>query len=282
MKMYVKKVNYGTNSQIVLMPYDMVVDRIGKRRPINRFKELINERVFESKNIELKSYMSKKLKVKLNAEKEIYSNLEYKKYKTMNNLYATKASFIKRALLNFSNVEKLTFLTLTFRENITDIQYAKLEFKRFIQRLKRSGYLNFKYTYVIEWQKRGAIHFHCLFDIYFKNLDIVKNWNSKVDGSNKNVKVKGKNGYYYTILYLAKYFTKLFIIEREIGFKLYQFSQNCLNVSRETLIVDNEVIDYETIVLNSQFYKSIGGSGVSKFVLEQEDNSLFFISFLKK
>lgn len=59
------------------------------------------------------------------------------------------------------------FVTLTFADNVTDINMANYEFKKFIQRLnyycfgtKKS---ELKYTCVIEFQKRGAIHYHVIF-----------------------------------------------------------------------------------------------------------------------
>ena len=58
------------------------------------------------------------------------------------------------------------FLTLTFRENIQDIKQANYEFSKFIKRLNYRLYgtkkVNLKYTTVIEFQKRGAIHYHTI------------------------------------------------------------------------------------------------------------------------
>lgn len=58
------------------------------------------------------------------------------------------------------------FLTLTFKENVQDIKQANYEFKKFIQRLNYKLYgtkkANLKYTTVIEFQKRGAIHYHTI------------------------------------------------------------------------------------------------------------------------
>jgi hypothetical protein len=58
------------------------------------------------------------------------------------------------------------FLTLTFRDNITDIETANYEFKKFIQRLNYYCYgtkkANLKYTCVIEFHKSGVIHYHVI------------------------------------------------------------------------------------------------------------------------
>lgn len=58
------------------------------------------------------------------------------------------------------------FLTLTFKENIQDIKQANYEFKKFMQRLNYYCFgtkkANLKYTTVVEFQKRGAIHYHTI------------------------------------------------------------------------------------------------------------------------
>ena len=59
------------------------------------------------------------------------------------------------------------FLTLTFKENVTDLKLAKDIFRKFIRRLNyeitgtKESFL--QYVAVIEYQKRGAIHFHTVF-----------------------------------------------------------------------------------------------------------------------
>lgn len=66
---------------------------------------------------------------------------------------------------NFDN--KTKFVTLTFKDNIQDIDYTNTQFKHFIQRL---NYYQFKtktqkLKYIATWekQKRGAIHYHVVF-----------------------------------------------------------------------------------------------------------------------
>lgn len=55
------------------------------------------------------------------------------------------------------------FLTLTFAENITDLKLANYEFKKFRQRLEYQLNIKLKYLVVVEFQKRGAVHYHALF-----------------------------------------------------------------------------------------------------------------------
>lgn len=59
------------------------------------------------------------------------------------------------------------FITFTFAENLTNIEEANKIFSLFIKRLNFQLFKNkksiLKYIAVTEFQKRGAVHFHCLF-----------------------------------------------------------------------------------------------------------------------
>jgi hypothetical protein len=59
------------------------------------------------------------------------------------------------------------FITFTFRENINNLDSAHYEFKKFIKRLSYENWgLNvniLKYLTVVEFQTRGAIHYHVVF-----------------------------------------------------------------------------------------------------------------------
>jgi hypothetical protein len=74
------------------------------------------------------------------------------------------------------------FLTLTFRENIKDLDKANYEFKKFIKRLNYHCFGTkktiLKYTCVVEFQKRGAIHYHVIiYNMpYVKANDISNVW----------------------------------------------------------------------------------------------------------
>ncbi len=54
-----------------------------------------------------------------------------------------------------------SFITLTFKENITDLTYANKKFNTFVSSMRRE-FNNFKYIGVPEFQKRGAVHYHLL------------------------------------------------------------------------------------------------------------------------
>lgn len=121
------------------------------------------------------------------------------------------------------------FVTLTFRENITDIKKANYEHTKFIRKFKyflktKKGVVKLAYVAVIEFQKRGAVHYHILFFNlpYFKNMyDVMeKLWGNGWVISKKIDKVKNLGSY------VCKYMTKDINDERLYGHKCYFASKN--------------------------------------------------------
>lgn len=97
------------------------------------------------------------------------------------------------------------FLTLTFKENITDRKHTNYEFMKFIQRLKYEvGEKEFEYIGVVEKQKRGAIHYH----VIFFGLPFIKANKLKDLWSHGNIKVNKINIDDGLSSYLSKYITK--------------------------------------------------------------------------
>lgn len=74
-----------------------------------------------------------------------------------------------RRLVN-SNQNLVKFATLTFKENITDLNIANPLFNQFIKRITRR-YPDFRYLAVPEFQKRGAVHYHLLCNLPFLPAD---------------------------------------------------------------------------------------------------------------
>ena len=141
-----------------------------------------------------------------------------------------------RRLIN-SNIEKYSkFLTLTFKENVLDLDYANNEFKKFIKRLNYHYKIKVRYSVVIEFQERGAIHYHCLLynltqKINVKELSGI--WN------NGFIKINAIDNVDNVGAYVCKYMTKV-DDERLKGRKMYFNSRN-LNKPQE--IKDNDLID---------------------------------------
>jgi hypothetical protein len=59
------------------------------------------------------------------------------------------------------NPDLMTFISLTYKENMQDLQLSKAHLNRLFKELQRD-FTEFKYLYVLELQGRGAIHYHML------------------------------------------------------------------------------------------------------------------------
>jgi hypothetical protein len=125
-------------------------------------------------------------------------------------LYRTK-KILRKIILN-QDFSRTSFLTLTFKENITDLNIARYEFQKFVKRLNYYLYKTkkskIKYISVPERQERGAWHFHILlFDVpYILNEDVAKIWSN---GFVKINQVKFDN-MMEVFRYISKYITKQF------------------------------------------------------------------------
>lgn len=145
--------------------------------------------------------------------------------------YQNKRFEIKRIIdCNFD--DKSTFLTLTFKENIQDIERANREFTLFIKRLKR--YLkNQQLKYIATWelQQRGAIHYHLvLFSVpYIKNDKLSELWGNGFIKINK-IKETVKNE--AVGVYITKYFVK--DLDKKVKQKKAYFCSRNLIKPKET------------------------------------------------
>lgn len=113
------------------------------------------------------------------------------------------------------------FLTLTFADNVTDIEKANTEFKRFVKRMNyhlfgtKKG--NLRYTVVPEFQDRGSVHYHVIiYNIpYTKSEYIEKIWKNGFIKINKIDNVNNVGAY------ICKYLTKANDDDRLKGKKCY-------------------------------------------------------------
>ena len=130
---------------------------------------------------------------------EEYIGKEKQDYQTHNDR-RSKWIFIRLTNANFGAHSK--FVTLTFADNIQDLDHANKEFKKFIQRLRRR-YKGFKYAAAIEFQKRGAIHYHMMSDLpYIPNRKLAEIWGQGFVRINDIKHVDNVGAY------LSKYMTK--------------------------------------------------------------------------
>ena len=162
--------------------------------------------------------------------------------KLRNNNVRTKSKLIQKALHNFYNARILTFLTLTYHKNETDIRKAKKDIRLFFILLKRwwndpkrAKYLGeLKHFYVYEYQERGAVHFHILFNRKIPYSMIRQWWPHAGNSKGIDLKVVHKGTNEFVVKYLSKYVTKVqenikSLNQKDVGIQAYSFSRNCRN-----------------------------------------------------
>jgi len=165
-----------------------------------------------------------------------------------------KAKKNLRRLIN-SNVdqygETTKFLTLTYAENFTDIKESNNNFKKFIKRLNYHLSIKLKYSVVIEFQKRGAVHYHvvCYNLPYTSSEDIMKIWGHGFIKVNKIDHVDNVGAY------ITKYMTKDNDDSRLLGKKCY-FSSRELKKPVEAIIDEKEIRTLRESLSQNEVYSS--------------------------
>ena len=111
---------------------------------------------------------------------------------------------------------------MTFGENVTGIKIANIEFKKFIQRLRNNPeYGFFKYLAVIQFQDRGAIHYHMLANLdYIDKDELSKIWGNGFVKINDITKVDNVGAY------ILGYMNKKINDKRLLRNKAYLISKN--------------------------------------------------------
>lgn len=132
-------------------------------------------------------------------------------------------------LANFDRNSK--FLTLTFRKNVTDLTEANECFKQFVQNInrelkKKNKKSKLSYVAVVEYQKRGAIHYHIICNLTYMRVEVIRDcWRRAVKEREGNIDLKNIKHVDNVGAYVVKYMTKADADERLIGKKLYQTSR---------------------------------------------------------
>lgn len=192
---------------------------------------------------------------------------------------ATRIRNIRRlALANFD--ENSRFFTTTFADNITDMDYANNEFKKFIKRLKYN-YDDFKYLAVVEFQKRGAIHYHMLSDFgYIEQADLEKIWGNgfvwirDLLTANKGRPVDNVGAY------IVKYMNKNIIDKRLMGKKAFFTSKNLTRpeiIYEDMRLIDclrKYNLDSDNLVYENKFMSKENGEVLYCEFNKKRNNSL--------
>lgn len=169
----------------------------------------------------------------------------------------SKAKSTIRRLIN-ANVEAWgespKFITLTFAENVQDIKQANYEFKKFRQRLEYDLNLKLKYVVVMEFQKRGAIHYHAI----FFNLPYVPNEKLATIWGQGFVKINNIDKVDNVGAYVTKYMTKQdyedMKTDKLVGQKSYFTSRGLLKP--EETIEKEKIEQLATVLSDYETYAS--------------------------
>jgi hypothetical protein len=114
------------------------------------------------------------------------------------------------------------FITLTYADNFQDITESNKNFKAYIRRMRRTFCSDFQYIAVLEFQKRGAIHYH-LFSPNFPRLsrEDIQRHTTEIWGHGRAEIKEVSQHHDYLGLYLGKYTSKDTYDERLDGQKAF-------------------------------------------------------------
>jgi hypothetical protein len=157
------------------------------------------------------------------------------------------------------------FTTLTFRENFQNIQEANYAFLKFIKRVKYK-FGDFKYLVVIEFQDRGAIHYHMISDFgYIKHSKLGKIWGNGFEWIRDLLKSNNGKPVDNVGAYIVKYMNKDILDERLMGKKAYFTSKNLKRpeIFHEDLDMQDCLKKYnlsvDDLVFNNSFESKVNG-----------------------
>lgn len=147
------------------------------------------------------------------------------------------------------------FITLTFRDMVTDIKEANYHFNKFIKRLNyqllRFRQYNVQYINIIEFQKNGRIHFHAIFfNVFLLDREREDRWLANL-WSHGFIEVEPLKPSKHIAGYLTKYLTKDNIDERLLTQKKYYCSRGV----KRPLIINEAIIAEQLVTRLSEYAK---------------------------
>lgn len=210
-----EKLYYRTDRQLKLCGAVIEVRLFGKEFFVGGRPEMENKEKVEKTKVEEVDKESIREQRLWRAKRQFHDHINC-------NVYAWPDSY--------GHIDPPQFITLTFGDNITDIKSANYEFTKYIQRLNffitqnKKSFL--KYIVVIEFQKRGAVHYH----IMFFNMPYIEDNKKKIaevwgQGFIHSKSIESVDGLKKTIRYMSKYMSKNFDDSRLHGKKCYFVSK---------------------------------------------------------
>lgn len=147
------------------------------------------------------------------------------------------------------------FFTITFKENLTDLKIANLEFKKFIMRLNYYFDKKLRYVFIPEFQKRGAVHYHgVFFNIpYIDKNKVQEIWGNGFTRIETTRKIKNISAY------VAKYLSKETFDNRLFGQRILMTSRGLIRPVEiygtyevDTYIENVNIVDEVVIYTNNK------------------------------
>lgn len=259
--------------------YDIKAVDCGNYLQLYVYEEKRVKKEKDTNDLELKK---KKLDMTIDAKnKPVKTEVPWEQKIELKNIMRSKLKCQRLAKTNIKDWE--TFITLTFAENITNIEQANKKFKNFIDKVRRVK-KDFKYLVITEFQKRGATHYHMLCNVSINDNKLIysqednpkfkhiKYWNYGFT-SVEVIKEDPKK----IIGYIAKYMTK--DIDNRLFNRHRYFCSRNLNVPKENYInLDNE--------FEKEFYKKIIQDKdliyQNEYLNPYDNNKVVFLELLKK
>lgn len=187
--------------------------------------------------------------------------------KSENSLRRSRRNIRRVIWSNISQYSK--FLTLTYAENMQDLDKFYFDWKMFVKSMSRKGYC-LKYLYVLEYQERGSIHAHVLIfnDEFIPWQAIKDSWTHGVIDIHKIRDIGNLGAYvckYLTKDTLAEYNSKSYhcsrglkrSVERKITLEDAEPILQELFATGEVTYTNKYNVTYDDIVANEVMYCQI-------------------------
>ncbi len=188
--------------------------------------------------------------------------------KRSDNARRSVVAFRRLVASNLGGSVRPLLVTLTYRDNFTDLKGSYKHHSAFVQSLRHKYGKAFRYISVPEFQKRGAVHFHALFwglpETVFlqerETREIAQLWGygfvflKETDGNNK------------LAVYLTKYMSKAFLDPQLKNQKAYTASRNVLRpvIQKGPFPIEHILEEFKVVggaIVDRTFYTKWLGQG---------------------
>lgn len=195
--------------------------------------------------------ISKDKMVSLVTGEVIDVKLSSNRFQNLNSLRSTIKRLRDLINANFEGSDNELFITLTYKENMTDLRRLYEDFDKFYKRLKyKYKGVDFLYISVVEPQLRGAWHIHLLLkalnlkDLYIPNIEIETLWSHGFTKTERLNQVDNVGA--YLSAYLTDFLDDSGIKRKGARLYMYPAGMNIYRCSRNCIKPEVFKVNYET------------------------------------